>query len=164
MPGLAVQAAPGLPYNLVLSPRPATSASTGTVMGQFGGVPVAGTYNGNSSRGTLTLTVEGTAFVEGAYGCSNWGCVFTGTLAGKRVAGVAMSSLNGVGQATSGEFPNREAWIAAVSNWANIHLGSDQAASVVSAAASVKMQQTLNEQGQGSDRSSGEGGGGGMGR
>jgi len=163
IPGSAASVATGLPYNLILSPRPASSASTGTVIGQFGGVPVAGTYNGNSSRGTLTLTVKGTAFVEGAYACSSWGCAFTGTLAGKRVAGVTMSSLSGVGQATSGEFPNREAWISAVLNWANTHLGSDQVASIVSAAATVKMQQTLNEQGQGSDRSSGEGGGGGMG-
>ncbi len=109
------------------------------------------------------MTVKGAVFVEGAYACANWGCVLTGMLAGKRVAGVAMSNLNGVGQATSGEFPDREAWIAAVSNWANIHLGSDQAASIVSAAATVKMQQTLNEKGQGSDRGSGETGGGGMG-
>jgi hypothetical protein len=49
IPGLAASTAMALPYNLVLSSRPTPSVSTGTVIGQFGGVPVAGTYSGNSS-------------------------------------------------------------------------------------------------------------------
>jgi hypothetical protein len=111
IPVLAASTSVVLPYNLVLSPRPTSSVSTGTVMGPFGGVPVSGTYSGNSSSGTLTLTVKGTTFVEGAYSCSSSGCAFTGTVAGKPVAAVTMSGLSGVGQATSSVFPNREAWI-----------------------------------------------------
>jgi hypothetical protein len=88
IPGLAASTALALPYNLVLSPRPTPSVSTGTVIGQFGGVPVAGTYSGNSSSGTLTLTAKWTTFVEGTYSCSSSGCAFTGTVAGKHVAAV----------------------------------------------------------------------------
>ena len=163
IPGSAALTGPALPYNLVLSPRPTSSVSTGTAMGQFGGVPVAGTYSGNSSSGTLTLTVNGTTFVEGTYSCSPSGCAFTGTVAGKHVAAVTMSSLGGVGQATSSVFPNREAWVSAVSDWAHTNVSSDQVATIVSAAASVKMTQTLDEQGQGSGHSGESGGGAGGG-
>jgi hypothetical protein len=163
IPGVAAATAAALPYNLVLSPRPTSSLSTGMVVGQFGGVPVAGTYSGNSSSGTLTLTVKGSTFAEGTYSCAGSGCAFTGAVAEKRVSAVTMSSLSGVGQATSSAFPTREAWVSAVSDWANTHLGGDQAASIVSAAASVKMTQTLNEQGQGSGHGGESGGNGGMG-
>ena len=157
-PGLAASTAVALLYNLVLSPRPTSSVSTGTVIGQFGGVLIAGTYNGTLSSGTSTLTVKGTTFVEGTYSCSFSGCAFTGTVAGKHVAAVTMSGLSGVGQATSSVFPNREAWVSAVSDWANTHLSRDQVASVVSTAASIK----LNEQGQGSSHPGTGGGNGGM--
>jgi len=163
IPGWAASTAVALPYNLVLSPRPTSSVSTGTLIGQFGGVPVAGTYTGNSSSGTLTLTVKGTTFAEGTYSCSSSGCAFTGTVAGKHVAAVTMPGLSGVGQATSSVFPNREAWLSAVSDWANTHFSSDQVASIVSAAASVKITETLNEQGQGSGHSGESGGNGGVG-
>jgi hypothetical protein len=163
VPGVAAATAAALPYNLVLSPRPTSSPSTGTIVGQFGGVPVAGAYRGNSASGTLTLTVKGPTFAEGTYSCADSGCAFTGAVAEKRVSAVTMSSLSGVGQATSSAFPNREAWVSAVSDWANTHLGADQLASIVSAAASVKMTQTLNEQGQGSGHGGESGGNGGAG-
>src|SRR5215831_2810930 len=63
LPGLTASTAAALPYSLVLSPRPTSSASAGTVTGQFGGVPVGGTYSGTTSSGTLTLTVKGMTFV-----------------------------------------------------------------------------------------------------
>jgi hypothetical protein len=122
-----------------------------------------------ASSGTLTLTVKGKTFVEGKYSCSSSGCAFTGTMAGKRVAAVTTPGLSGVGQATSSVSSTREAWLSAVSDWANTHFSSDQVASIVSAAASVKMTETLNEQGRGSGHSGesggngGAGGGGGMG-
>ena len=163
VPGSAASTAGALPYNLVLSPRPTSSSGAGTVTGRFGGVSVEGTYNGNSSSGTFTLTVKGATFVAGMYSCVYSGCTFTGTMVGKRVTAIQMSALSGVGHAASGVFPTREVWISAVSDWANAQLGSDQAASIVAAAASVKMPQTLNEQGHGSGNGGESGGHGGMG-
>jgi hypothetical protein len=52
---------------------------------------------GNSSSGTLTLTVKGKTFVEGTYSCSSSGCAFTGTMAGKHVAADTTPGLSGVG-------------------------------------------------------------------
>ncbi|HYM91644.1 MAG TPA: hypothetical protein VEW91_08435, partial [bacterium] len=83
-PGLAASSAL-LPYNLVLSPRPASYASNGVIAGQFGGVPVAGAYRGSGSTGTLTLTVHEATFMDATYTCSAAGCTVTGTVAGNRV-------------------------------------------------------------------------------
>lgn len=162
IPGVAGPSA-ALPYNLVLSPRPSSSSSTGTVMGQLGGVPVTGAYYGNASSGTLTLNVKGMAFAVGTYSCAYSGCAFTGSVAGKRVTAMPMSGLGGPGQATSSAFPTRGAWVSAVSDWANTHLGSDQGASIVSAASGVEMLQTPNGQGQGGGNGHENGGDGGMG-
>ena len=123
---------------------------------------MGGTYTGTSSAGTLTLTVSGPTFADGRYSCSPSGCAFTGTVAGKHAARVMMSALSGVGQATSSVFSNRDAWVSAVSDWANASLGGDQVASTISAAASVHMPQTLIEPGEGSGHSGEGGGNGGM--
>ena len=169
IPGWAASSA-ALPYNLVLSPKPSPSASTGTAIGQLGGVPVTGTYSGNATSGSLILNVKGMAFAVGRYSCSNSGCALTGSVSGKGVTAMAMTGLGGVGQAASSAFPNREAWLSAVTDWATTHLGSDQVAGIVSAASGVEMRQTLNEQGRrnGNGNETGEhggpeGGSGGMG-
>jgi hypothetical protein len=129
-----------LPYNLVLSPRPTAgpTPSAGTVTGQFGGVPVQGTYSGRATAGTITLMVRGVVFVDGAYVCSSSGCALSGAVAGIRVSEMRESTLGGIGQATAAAFGNREAWVAAVSAWAHSHLG-DAAASVIGAASAVTM-------------------------
>jgi hypothetical protein len=161
-----------LPYNLVFSPRPGTVPSTGTVVGQFGGVPVGGRYSGNSFSGTVAYAARDMAFAEGAYTCGASGCAFTGTLAGQRVS-MQQSTLSGIGQATSSLFPNRDRWMALVSNWAAGHLSAQDAASVTAAASHVDMQQGSTdlrngggvggETGGGSGTSGAGGGTGGMG-
>jgi hypothetical protein len=123
-----------LSYNLVFSPRLATSPATGRVRGWFGGVPVAGAFRGTASSGTLTLTVREAVLAEGTYSCPSSGCFLGRAVAGRRVEGMSMSGLDGVGQSTSSAFPTHQAWVLAVSNWAATHFDADQAASIVSAA------------------------------
>jgi hypothetical protein len=161
IPGWAASSA-ALPYNLVLSPKPSPSSSTGMVIGQFGGVPVTGAYSGDASSGSLILNVKGMAFVVGRYSCSNFGCVLTGLVSGKVVTAMAMTSLGGVGQAGSSAFPNREAWVSTVTDWATTHLGRDQVTGIASAASGVEMRQTLGEQGRGNGNGNETGEHGGM--
>ncbi len=173
VPGLAATSAV-LPYNLVFSPRPTSGSSNGAIVGQIGGVPVAGTYRGSRATGTLTLTVHQATFMNATYTCSDAGCKATGTVAGKRVTGMLLSSLGGVGQAMSIVFPNRGAWISSVTEWARASLGADWVPEVVDAASTVNIFQASNdpvltdppdrrgEGGAGGGGGSGGGGGGSM--
>jgi len=158
-----------LPYNLVFSPRPTSETSNGAIVGQIGGVPVAGTYRGNGATGTLTLTVHQATFMDATYTCSPAGCKATGTVAGKRVTSMSLSSLGGVGQAMSIAFPSRGAWISTVTEWARASLGADWVPEVVDGASTVNIFQASNDpvpvdrldrKGESGGGSSGGGGGG----
>ncbi len=148
-PALAASSA-ALPYNLTFSPNLSTTANTGTVKGTFGGVPVTGAYTGTSTSGTFTLTASGKTFASGTYTCGGSGCAFTGTVAGKSVTGMSLTSsafVTGTGKATSGVFPNHGAWVSAVAGWANANLSGSQRGQIVSAAARIEGSQASNGRG-----------------
>ncbi len=140
-----------LPYDLSLSaPLTSISSQSKVVTGStFGGVPVTGTVKGTTTSGTLNLFADGKPFVTGTYSCSS-GCTFSGTIAGKTVSGISLStasSFNGktpstattaMGKATSSAFPNHGAWVSAVSNWANTNLTGTQRGQIVSSAAKIE--------------------------
>ncbi len=154
-----------LSYNLTLSPRPGPVASSGTVAGKFGGIPVTGAYAGSMFEGTLTLTVDGVPLASGTYGCAASACTFTGTVADRHVAGMSMSpGLSAAGWAVCSAFPSPNAWVSAVTAWATAKLGSDRAWRILSAAASADVAQTAGgrERGEGAREpgSAGSGSGG----
>jgi hypothetical protein len=141
-----------LPYDLTLSaPLTSVSSQSKVVNGsRFGGVPVTGTVQGTTTAGTLNLLTDGKPFATGTYACGSGGCTFTGTVAGKSVSGMSLttaSSFTGkttstattaMGKATSNAFPNHGAWVSAVSGWAKSNLSSSQRGQIVSSAAKVE--------------------------
>ncbi len=161
IPGGAA-AAMALPYNLTLSPRPGAVATSGTVTGRFGGIPVTGAYSGSISEGVLTLTVEGAPLADGTYACAGSACAFTGTVADRRVTGMSMApGLSAAGRAVSSAFPSHNAWVSAAAAWATARLGADRAWRILSAAASADVAETAGgrERGEGA-REPGSGGSG----
>jgi hypothetical protein len=140
-----------LPYDLKLSaPLTSTSSQSKVVNGStFGGVPVTGTVQGTTTSGTLNLFADGKLFATGTYSCSS-GCAFTGTIAGKSVSGMSLSTASSftgktpstattaMGKATSSAFPNHGAWVSAVSGWANANLSGSHRGQIVSSAAKIE--------------------------
>ncbi len=149
--GFAASSA-ALTYDLKLSaPLTSSSSQSKVVTGStFGGVPVTGTVQGTKTAGALNLTADGKAFAAGTYSCSSGGCTFAGTIAGKSVTGMSLttaSSFTGkttsttttaVGKATSSTFHNHGAWVSAVSGWANTNLSGSQRGQIVSSAAKIE--------------------------
>src|SRR6516164_1143239 len=127
VPGFAASSA-ALPYDLRLSaPLGPLPSTVGVKAGStFGGLPVTGTVSGTKTFGSVSLFADGRLFASGTYSC-NAACTFSGTIAGKTVTGVNLStSRSGLtasgftvaGTAMSGAFPSHGAWVSAVSNWA----------------------------------------------
>jgi hypothetical protein len=147
VPGFAAANA-ALPYDLRLSaPLGPLPSTVGVRAGStFGGVPVTGTVSGTTASGNVSLFTDGRLFASGAYAC-NSACTFSGTIAGKSVMGMTLttsrsgftaSAFTVTGKAVSGAFPNHGAWVSAVSNWANDNLSSVQRGRIVSAAARIE--------------------------
>ncbi len=149
-PGYAASSA-ALPYDLKLSSPLGVFPHTSQVQSgsTFGGVPVTGSVAGTSSSGTLNLYADGKLFASGTYSCAST-CNFTGTVAGKSVTGMQLttsSHVNGVGKATSGVFPNHGAWVSAVGDWAKANLNGKQRGEVVSAAGRIEGSQASGSEG-----------------
>jgi len=131
----------------------------------FGGVPVTGTITGTSSSGTMTLLADGKVFATGTYTCSST-CSFTGTVAGKTVTGMTLTSsssklgttLSTTGAALSSAFPNHGAWVSAVGKWAKANdLTGRQRGEIVSAAAKIEGPQASGKNTSGSGQGKGKG-------
>ena len=147
VPGFAAANA-ALPYDLRLSaPLGPLPSTVGVKAGStFGGVPVTGTVSGTTASGSVSLFSDGRLFASGTYTC-NSACTFSGTIAGKTVTGMTLSTSRSgftasaftvVSKAVSGAFPNHGAWVSAVSNWANANLSGSQRGRIVSAAARIE--------------------------
>jgi hypothetical protein len=147
VPGFASPSA-ALPYDLTLSKSLTTTSSTSHVLtgSTFGGVPVTGTVAGTTTAGTLNLVTDGKVFATGTYSCGS-GCTFTGTIAGKPVGGMTLSTSSSftgksgttaAGKATSSTFSNHGAWVSSVANWADTNLPAVQRGQIVSSAAKIE--------------------------
>jgi hypothetical protein len=142
VPGVATSgwgASVTLPYKLVSSSPPTPWFNSGTVAGRLGGVPVMGGYQGTSKVGIVTLTVHKATFAYGSYTCARKSCTFAGVVAGIRVAKMRWPvNIRGTGKVVMSGFPNRRAWIAAVTNWARAHLSEDQRDKIIAEAAKIE--------------------------
>ena len=139
---VSAQSGAGLPYELRLSSPLGSSWKKDELRNgsTFGGVPVTGTIVGTSRTGTITLYVDGKLFTLGRYTCSSQACLFSGSVAGKGLTAMSLtsgSSLSGSGNATSGVFPTHTAWVSAVTDWANANLNGAQRGQILA---------TLNKQ------------------
>ncbi len=134
---VAAQSGAGLPYELKLSSPLGSSWKKDELRNgsTFGGVPVTGTIVGTSTTGTITLYVDGKLFTLGRYACSSKGCLFSGSVAGKGLTAMSLTSesrLSGRGNATSGVFPTHRAWVSAVTDWANANLNGARRGQIIS--------------------------------
>lgn len=143
---LAAAGAP-LPYSLTFAPTPGTIVNTGKVSGRFGGVAVTGTYTGTTTSGNLALQVSGRKFATGTYACKESTCEFTGSIDGKDVMSMTVSSfstskgavMRGTGSASSDTFPTYGAWVSAVAGWTKkAELPADARSQVISDASRAR--------------------------
>lgn len=147
---VAAQSGAGLPYELRLSSPLGSSWKKAELRNgsTFGGVPVTGAIVGRSTRGTITLYVDGKVFTLGRYECSSNGCLFSGVVAGKSLTAMRLtsdSSLSGRGNATSGAFPTHRAWVSAVTDWANANLNGARRGQIISTVTKTERPQSSGQ-------------------
>lgn len=137
---VTASAAFSLPYSLTLHPD-------AKITGTFGGVPVAGSFEGTRADGVFTLTVDGKAFVMGIYQCVPVECAIVAEevlgqskgflILTPAMAGTVRGSLRNL-------YPSHAAWVGSVTKWGKGNLQTMPLEELVSAAARLRPLQSAS--------------------